>query len=274
MGFNLRSDPDIDIDKLVEAAGNKGFVYDPDGSNDYGEILRLYQIGKQLKEEYQMQYSNTFKRERDLKNNIKHAAIYLGIYVGMIVLALLAKFAFGLVPGVINTAKGILASMYFILLLFITIGAVLVAVPFTVNMLKQIYLYKMLTDPKHSLDDDRAKFKIVTLIDERRFLQQKIAEFGRLFGELERLDQSTRGVFYSHENKAKADAIMAKYDQRTIADMHRFSNIEEFRAKSIAGKETISAWWIMVGAMIPLILAILAIGSGLAKGQAATSIFK
>lgn len=263
MGFELKSDPDVNIDELVRTAGEKGFFYDDSGPNDYGEILRLYQIGKQLNDEYEMQYNNTFVREKEIRSNLKHAIIYLSIYVGMFVLDELVKFAFGLIPGTTNTAKGFLALLHYILLLGIVVGAVLVAVPFTVNLLKQYYLYKMLTDPTPKLNDDRAKYKVITLADERRFLQGKLAEYQRLYGAMEKLDKRCKGIFYSYENKKQADELMASFDRKTIADMHRFSNVEEFRAKSIAGKESISAWWIFIGALIPLVIAIFSIANGL-----------
>ena len=265
MGYELKGDPDVNVDELVSSAGQKGFFFDDSGPNDYGEILRLYQIGKQLNTEYQLQYDNTFVRERELKSNIKHAGLFLGIYVGMIVLDELIKAVFGMISISSSSIRGFLALMHYILLFGIVAGAVLVALPFTMNLLKQCYLYKMLTDPKHELDDDRAKFKVITLVDERRFLQQKLSEYQRLYGELEKLDKNCKGLFFSYENKARADELMASYDRKTIADMHRFSNIEEFRAKSVVGKESISAWWILVGAMIPLVIAIFEIASGLAN---------
>ena len=267
MEFKLKADQNIDVDKLVETAGQSGFFYDNDGPNDYGEILRLYQIGKQLKAEYEIQHKNTYIREKELKDNIKYAAIFLGVFVGMIVLDIVVKYIFGCVPDNANTVLGFLAFMHFGLLFLIAIGAVLVAVPFTVNLLKQIYLYRMLTDRSHGLDDDREKFKVITLADERRFLEEKIAEYYRLFGALDQIDKNCKGVFYSYENKDMADEVMASYDERAIADMHKFSNVQEFRANSTVGKDSISAWWILAGAMIPLVFAILVIGQGLADGS-------
>ncbi|MBR1675239.1 MAG: hypothetical protein IJ703_12010 [Eubacterium sp.] len=266
MAYELKSDANIDVEKLVSDAGQNSFFFDDSGPNDYGEILRLYQIGRQLKEEYELQYKNTYVRERELKSNMKHAALLLGLYVGMIVMDLLVKYLFGIITDFKGTFKGFLAFMHFALLFGIAIGAVLVAIPFTVNLLKQMYLYKMLTNPAHELDDDRERYHVITLNDERKFLRYKIAEYDRLFGRLDKVDTHYTGVLYSKGNKVKADHIMASYTKKDMDDMHRFSNLEEFRAQSTKEKEKISAWWIMAGAMIPMIIAILVIAGGL-SGQ-------
>ena len=266
MGFELKSSPDTNVEDLVKAAGGN-YYFDNDGPNDYGEILRLYQSAKQVRTEYELQYSNTFIREKELESNIRHAICYMGAYFSLFILDIIVKAIFNSISGFRNTFKGILATMHFGLLLAIAIGAVLVALPFTLNLLKQIYLYRMLTNPSQSLDDDRAKFKVVTLQNERAFLQQRMDEYNRLFGQLEILDKNCKGVFYSYENKQKADELMACFTPKDIADMHSFVNSIEFRAKSVAGKESISAWWIVVGAMVPLIWAIFAIAQGMASGQ-------
>ncbi|MCR5147505.1 MAG: hypothetical protein K6C35_00920 [Eubacterium sp.] len=266
MELKLKTDPGTDLEELVKQAGGYYF-YDNDGPNDYGEVLRLYQLSKARKSEYEDQYKNTFKRERELVENIKHAAIFLGIYVGLVVLYFIVEWLFVISPGTKNTWKGFLATVHFLLLFTIVIGAVLVAIPFTLNLLKQIYLYKMLTNPAHSLDDDREKFKVITLIDERRFVQGKITEYYRLFGAFEELDKECKGLFYSRESKEKADELMSSLTPQLIADMHSFTNQEHYNAKSIKGKESISAWWIIAGAMIPLLIALFAIASGLAKSS-------
>jgi hypothetical protein len=265
MGYELKGNPDVNVDELVKAAGQKGFFFESGTTKDYGEILRLYQIGKSLKEGYQLQYKNTYVREKELKSNMKHAGLLLGLYAGLIVLDLLVVYLFGQMPGFRNTIRGFLSFTHYALMFLIAIGAVLVAVPFTMNLLKQIYLYRMLTNPTEKLDDDREKFHVITLNDERKFLKEKMKEYNRLFGALDRLDENCKGVFYTAENKAKADSIMETITKQDLDAMHKFSNIEEFRAKSIAGKESISAWWILVGAMIPLAIALGAIASGISQ---------
>lgn len=266
MGFELKSSPDTNVEDLVKAAGGN-YYFDNDGPNDYGEILRLYQSAKQVRTEYELQYSNTYVREKELVDNIRHAIYYLGAYFSLFLIDIIVKAVFVNISGFKNTLKGLLATVHYGMLFAIAIGAVLVALPFTLNLLKQIYLYRMLTNPSHSLDDDRAKFKVVTLQNERAFLQQRMDEYNRLFGQLEILDKNCKGVFYSYENKQKADELMACFTPKDIADMHSFVNSIEFRAKSVAGKESISAWWIVVGAMVPLIWAIFAIAQGMAVGQ-------
>ena len=188
-----------------------------------------YPKADHMREMYTLQLNVTYQRENTLKENVMNSVRFFIFYFALILVYYINLGLYSMNFESV-TVKGIIALVHYGVGLSISLGSLFIVPVFFFNFLKQYYLYGVLTEKNEFFRWIKLEHNMVSLKDERYFLENKIWELD---------DFDKRGKEPTNENVE----FIQKYTM--FVDYHATSTIE---------RSAISKWWILFGVFVSIIM--------------------
>ena len=181
------------------------------------------------REVYTLQLNVTYQRENALKENVMNSVRFF-IFHGAMILLFFVNYLFYTLNIDSITVKGIIALVHYVLGLGITLSSLIIIPVFFINFLKQYYLYGVLTEKNAFFSWLKLEHNMISLKDERYFLENKIWELD---------DFDKKGKQPTNEN---------------VEFLQKYSEFVDYHATSTVERSAISKWWLMAGVFLSLFI--------------------